>query len=130
MSNFSDRLKQERERLGFIQPDFAEIGGVKKGAQVNYESGKRQPDSDYLQKIAAAGADVHYILTGNRVFKINEESPSYELRPDQAALLDNYEHCSKELKRAVAKLALIGAEPDQDEPQQDQSTQLKVGNHD
>lgn len=42
------------------------IGGVKKLAQINYEKGKRHPDSEYLAALARAGIDVLYILTGKR----------------------------------------------------------------
>lgn len=48
------------------QVDFGAVGGVKKLAQINYEKGERHPDSAYLAAIAAAGANVHYILTGQK----------------------------------------------------------------
>lgn len=60
------RLQEERQRLGLTQDEFAEIGGVKRRAQINYESGDRCPDGHYFSAIAAAGADVQYILTGKR----------------------------------------------------------------
>lgn len=66
MSTISDRLREERLRLDLVQPEMADLGGVGKQSQINYESGKRQPDADYLSRIAAAGADVAYILTGKR----------------------------------------------------------------
>lgn len=66
MSSFSFRLREERHRLGFVQQDLASIGGVGKQSQINYESGKRLPDADYLAAIAEAGADILYILTGER----------------------------------------------------------------
>ena len=48
------------------QPDFGAVGGVGKQSQINYESGKRLPDADYLMAIAATGADLLYFLTGER----------------------------------------------------------------
>lgn len=66
MSSFSDRLREERNRLELNQPDFGLIGGVGKQSQINYESGKRFPDADYLMSIASTGADLLYILTGQR----------------------------------------------------------------
>lgn len=48
------------------QPDFADLAGQKKNSQINYEAGKRSPDSDYLSAISDAGADILYILTGER----------------------------------------------------------------
>ncbi len=62
----NQRLTEERKRLGHTQESFGEIGGVKLQAQNMYEAGKRQPDMAYLTAIAQAGADVQYILTGQR----------------------------------------------------------------
>jgi transcriptional regulator with XRE-family HTH domain len=76
------RLQEERQRLGFTQDEFAEIGGIKRRAQINYESGERCPDGHYFSAIAAAGADVQYILTGIR--------SSAALTPDEQMLLTGY----------------------------------------
>jgi transcriptional regulator with XRE-family HTH domain len=59
------RLRQERLRLGLSQEEFGKRGGVRKQAQIKYEQGKRQPDLNYLARIAVIGADVAYILTGD-----------------------------------------------------------------
>lgn len=66
MSDFSERLREERKRLKLTQGDMAAAGGVKANAQVNYEKGERAPTADYLQKVLAAGIDVTYLLTGLR----------------------------------------------------------------
>lgn len=66
MSDFSERLREERKRLKLTQGDMAAAGGVKANAQVNYEKGERAPSADYLQKVLAAGIDVTYLLTGQR----------------------------------------------------------------
>lgn len=66
MSEFHERLREERKRSGLTQSDLAEIGGVQKNAQSLYESGARKPDSDYLQAIAQAGIDVAYVILGKR----------------------------------------------------------------
>ncbi|MBC2658312.1 XRE family transcriptional regulator [Pseudomonas sp. MSSRFD41] len=62
--DIGDRLREERERLGFTQPAFGAIGGVQKLAQLKYEKGDRFPGADYLAAIARLGADVLYIVTG------------------------------------------------------------------
>ncbi|MDQ7775391.1 MAG: S24 family peptidase [Paracoccus aminovorans] len=59
------RLLEERNRLGLTQPQLAEVGGVSKGSQILYEKGSA-PTADYLSAIAGFGADVAYILTGER----------------------------------------------------------------
>ncbi|QKH37306.1 helix-turn-helix transcriptional regulator [Achromobacter pestifer] len=59
-----ERLKEERIRLGMSQTAFGELGGVKVLAQRNYETGKRSPDASYLERLAAMGVDVLYVVTG------------------------------------------------------------------
>lgn len=92
------------------QHEFAEKGGIAVRTYCNYESGKRVPDSKFLAAIAAAGADVNYILTGHRAHLINEDNPGYTLRPDQKALLDNYEHCSPKDQDSIKQFAFRSAE--------------------
>ncbi|WP_140921061.1 helix-turn-helix domain-containing protein [Limnobaculum xujianqingii] len=66
MTTIGARLKEERSRMGLTQDDFAALGGVKRGAQVNYEKDERAPDANYLSSIANNGVDVQYILIGIR----------------------------------------------------------------
>lgn len=82
MNSFSERLKEERSRLGLSQTEFAQIGGVQRRAQVNYEAGERAPDSVYLEKISALGVDVGYLVTGNRS---NVAKPLNEISDQQMA---------------------------------------------
>ncbi len=60
------------------QEDFGAVGGVKKVAQSNYETGKRHPDTAYLERILQVGADVHFILYGSRL-DIPESPPSLDV---------------------------------------------------
>ena len=62
------------------QVDFARLAGVQRRAHIRYEQDERLPDAGYLAAIAAAGADVSYILTGRR------ERPASALT-DRARLL-------------------------------------------
>ena len=64
MSTIGANLKQERLRLNLNQEQFAELGGVKKRAQISYEQDERVPDADYLAGVAAAGVDIQFVLTG------------------------------------------------------------------
>lgn len=65
------RLKEERERLGISQADFAKACGVGRTAQFNYESGKRSPDGDYLHAAGELGVDTGYLLFGVRSTPLN-----------------------------------------------------------
>lgn len=64
MKTIGERLKQERERLGLTQEEFANLAEVNKRSQINYEKGVRFPDARYLSKIAQIGVSVGYVLTG------------------------------------------------------------------
>lgn len=105
MSTLSNRLREERQRLGLNQTEFAELAGVQKRAQVNYEAGERAPDTNYMAAIAAAGADVLYILTGGRT------GPApVVLSAEEQTMLEYFRDASKEVRRAALG-ALLGASP-------------------
>lgn len=70
-SKLGERLREERERLGLSQAEFAEKVGVHRNTQVRYESGKRQPDSDYMAQIQDLGVDAGYLIFGRRTDPIS-----------------------------------------------------------
>ncbi|MFJ2986588.1 helix-turn-helix domain-containing protein [Collimonas sp. NPDC087041] len=82
MNSFGDRLREERKKLELSQDAMASAGGVQRLSQINYETGKRSPDWDYLALVAAIGVDVQYVLTG----KVS----SAELSSDEDELLRGY----------------------------------------
>lgn len=94
-----ERLKKERVRLGLNQSDFAAIGGAHRKSQGNYELGERYPDAAYLAAIAAAGADIRYIVTGER-----DGPPPEALSANERELLALYRVAS-----LTGKAAAIGA---------------------
>lgn len=66
-SAFSDRLREERERLGLTQEEFAGLAGTTRRSQSNYELGERVPDAEYLMRLVDRDVDVAYLITGRRV---------------------------------------------------------------
>lgn len=101
MPSIFERLREQRDALGLSQQALADKCGISARSQRNYESGERQPDAAYLAAIAAAGADVLYILTGQR----SQPVPDVNLSREELALLDNYKH-SDEVGRAAARRLL------------------------
>lgn len=105
------------------QSEFADRAGVARASQQNYESGKRYPDTEYLEAIASVGADVQYIITGVRSdnllrvaesaksFKKNEPiSPKYvdpEILSGVIAGVDEYLAENKKQMDAAKKTELI-----------------------
>lgn len=63
-ASLGERIRAERLRLGLSQALFANKANVHRKTQINYETGERKPDTDYLQAIAKEGVDVGYVLTG------------------------------------------------------------------
>ena len=115
MPDFSERLRTERERLKLSQQALAEKCGVTARSQRNYESGERNPDSAYLAAIAAAGADVLYILTGQRsgvaaAAPVAAE-PAAQLSRRALAVAQNYEATSEEGKKIIEAAAFAAAKP-------------------
>jgi len=67
MVSFCERLRAERTRLGLNQTDFAALAGVTKKTQMLYEADERVPDANYLTAIAKGGADLYFIITGQKI---------------------------------------------------------------
>ena len=113
-----DRLREVRKEMGLSQTEFAAIGGVMLNSQGLYERGKRSPDTAYLEKLAAAGADVVYILTGVRASELTPPPPPpppppltlTPLSPEEKALLDNFRGCEKADQNAIHRLVRRSAE--------------------
>lgn len=98
------RLKEERERLDLTQPGLAELAGVAKRTVIDWEKGVSSPTAVQLAAIAARGADVLYILTGQRSQPI---APAAALPKDQQALLNSYEMCSAAAKKNLLQTAAL-----------------------
>lgn len=62
----SDIFKLLRKDGGVTQAEMAEIGGVSLATQQNYEAQRTRPTTEYLQRLAVAGYDVNFLLTGKR----------------------------------------------------------------
>lgn len=98
MSNFCDRLRDERERLGLTQEAFGAVGGVKKQAQLKYEKGERSPDGVYLESIAKIGVDVQYIVTGRR------SAAAVDVDPEINELISLYRNAPLAVKAAAIRV--------------------------
>lgn len=103
MSSIGERLKEERDRLGFNQTAFGAIGGVLKQAQLKYEKGERFPGADYLAAVGKVGADVQYIVTGERC-------PG-ALSADEDDLIRHFRSAPLAVKAAMMAAGAAGAAP-------------------
>ena len=92
------RLAEERARLGRSQAEFAALAGLSDRAQRLYEKGERHPDTAYLAAIAAAGADVLYVVTGERSAPVG---PQALLPEGDRILLDNFHAAPPEVRAGI-----------------------------
>lgn len=99
--DISSRLKEERERLGLTQTAFGELGGMGKTTVIAWERGTAYPNAAFLAAIARAGADVLYILIGDRAFE-----PPPTLTADERTVVAGYRLLDARGKAGV--LGLIG----------------------
>jgi transcriptional regulator with XRE-family HTH domain len=98
------RLKEERVRLGFTQPAFAEVAGAKKRTLIDWEQGTSSPTAVQLAALAGIGVDVQYVLTGQ------EEPERPRLDATERALLEAYRRCGPDARaNLVQSAALLAA---------------------
>lgn len=102
--SIGDRLREERQRLDMNQTQLGERGGVTKKTQMLYESGERFPDAAYLAAVAGIGADVRYIVTGER-----ETQPGVTLTAAEQLLIERYRMSPSALQNAALRV-LLGSE--------------------
>ncbi len=102
--NVHERLKSERERLGLSQTGLADLAKVGKTTVINWEKGASAPDAVQLCAMAVAGADVLYVITGER----SQGAAEVDLLPaDERVLVDAYRRCNPEAKRNLIKTAAL-----------------------
>ncbi len=102
-----DRLAQERAKLWKTQQEAADHFGVSRVTWGQCERGNATPSGDVLAGLAALGADVLYVLTGQRSQALPAEAT---LPQDERALLDAYRACTPEARRnLIATAALLSA---------------------
>ena len=82
MSAIADRLREARLQLRLSQEAMAKAGGVHRNTQANYEDGSRVPDAAYLARVSEAGADVRWIVTGEK------SAPPYDVAELARALIE------------------------------------------
>lgn len=104
---FGDRLREVRKTLGLTQEQAAELVGLTRVHWGRCERGGLVPGGEALIALANAGADMGFLLTGQRPAGLIEPA----LKPDEAALLDNYRHLPKEQQDILRATSAAFAQP-------------------
>lgn len=102
MQLFGDRLKLERKRLQLTQDQAAEFAKVSRIVWGKYERNSVEPSVSIIMNFAATGADICYLLTGNRAEKAMDAHESILVTAWRAADAS---------ARNAALLALLGGAP-------------------
>lgn len=89
-----DRIKEERKRLKLTQAVIAELFGIQRETWSRYESGVISPGMDVLIAFSKLGADIQYILTG-------EKQLGLILTKEEKELLDLYRNAPITIKAAA-----------------------------
>ena len=95
------RLVEERERLGMSQTAFFTACEVSKKAQFNFENDHNIPGGAYLIAAAALGADVLYILTGQRTGGASAPAPARAVSEGDRVLLDNFHAAPAQVQAGI-----------------------------
>ena len=96
--SFGTRLAEERKRLGLKQAEFADLVGTDVPKQSLYENDRRELRADYLARLAEAGIDIVYVLTGRR-------SEGDWLGEEPSSLLSSYLALPAEMQQALEGFA-------------------------
>jgi transcriptional regulator with XRE-family HTH domain len=99
--SFGTRLAEERRRLGLKQAEFAKLVGTDVPKQSLYENDRRELRADYLARLAEAGVDVVYILTGRRGESGRLDAGSTDLLASYLALPADMQQALEALARAL-----------------------------
>ncbi|WP_442782547.1 helix-turn-helix domain-containing protein [Collimonas fungivorans] len=101
---FGERMREERNRLGFTQQEAANLLQVGREMWSRYERGVALPGAEALMAFADAGGDVQYVLTGQR--------SNISLTPDEKELLSGYRNLDIRGKaNMLGMLDVVGTTP-------------------
>ena len=108
-SDFGNRLKTERKKLGLTQAQAAENCGVSARMWGDYERNISQPKAEQLFLFKNAGIDIDYVMTGKNNNVETFRQPENSLSNKELELLALFRQAS-ELGQAVILSAARGAE--------------------
>ncbi|WP_036559283.1 helix-turn-helix domain-containing protein [Oligella urethralis] len=100
-----NRIKEERDRLGFSQITFAGVAEATRNSQLNWEKGTAFPNAAVLAAWSKIGVDVLYIVTGVRSVDI-----ASKLTSDEDVLLNAYRAAPVSVRNSALAVLLSGGQ--------------------
>ena len=99
--HMGERVKQERERLGYNQTEFAELAHATRKTLFNWESGEASPSGVALAAWSEVGVDVLYVVTGQH----SANQPAADA--GEQLLIDSYRRCSVQARQNLIQTAVL-----------------------
>lgn len=109
--NQGERIKKERERLGYNQTDFAALAGASKHSQINWEKGVSAPNSVVLKAWSDVGLDVLYVVIGQRSITTPMVNQVENISPEKQELMDAFDDMTTEQRRAILEVGKVLSQP-------------------
>ncbi len=104
-AGIGNRIKEERDRLGFSQMAFAGVAEATRNSQLNWEKGTAFPNAAVLAAWSKIGVDVLYIVTGERSVDIEKS-----LAADEEVLLNAYRAAPVAVRNGALAVLLSGGQ--------------------
>ncbi|AMC35396.1 hypothetical protein VN23_12625 [Janthinobacterium sp. B9-8] len=102
MVGVSARLKEERKRLGLSQEAAAKALGISVDSLYGYEKNKTNPPISVLLPFSDIGADVQYIVTGERTAGL--------LSPEEQQMISALRAATPSVRTALLSMAHAGVD--------------------
>ena len=108
---FGERLRFERERLGYTEKQIAQLLGVSIAQYQRYEAGQDDPGIFRMPMLGDCGFDILFVITSERHSPIEEESEllkrfrdlSQRGRNSIFMTLDALERLAPNIRKTIAK---------------------------
>lgn len=107
--SLGSRLKEERNRLGFSQSEFAELVGASYKSQLRWEKDESAPGADALAIWATLGLDVLYVVTGQKGDVTTKIIP--KMSPDKQKLIDTFDDMTPDQQRSFLEVGRFYTQP-------------------
>lgn len=104
-SDFSNRLKEERKRLGLTQAEIAEKCGVSARMWVKYEQGLSMPGGEIFMTLSRLGVNVAYLFTESFLRTKDETTLPVSITTEEFGLLVLYRQATENNKKIIMTLA-------------------------
>ncbi|OCG20048.1 hypothetical protein A9G22_01655 [Gilliamella sp. App2-1] len=103
------RLRDERERLGYNQTNFAEHAGITRKTLFGYETGARSPDAASLAAWEELGLDVLYVVTG---VSQNLRTKREKISSEKKELIEAFEGMTPKQQKVLLELGKVLVQPE------------------